>query len=425
MTWPMVVGLLAILTMNAVDTYFVGRLGPLPLAAMGYTFPVVAFVGSLSIGLGVGANSVLSRALGGGDRQRVQRLTTDALLLGLVVVGIVATIGLLTIDPLFRLLGATDETLPLIRRYMSVWYFGSVFLIVPMVANSALRASGDARTPMVVMVVSAIVNVILDPILIFGWGPFPRLEIQGAAIATVCARAVTLVVTLWFVVHRERMVVRSRPRLRELLSSWRELLSIAVPSAASNVIIPLTAGVLTRLVAGFGEPMVAAFGVGSRIELLVAIMPMALGSGLAPVVGQNWGAARISRVVAAVRFALLLAFVWGLVSFVMLWFAAEALGRMFSDDPVVAQGVRLFLQIVPLGFAFQNMVRVATSFFNSTGRPFRATALNLLATPCLVVPLAWVAAPHLGLHGVFFAMAGASSVTGVVAFCWLRPLLRR
>ena len=178
---PMIWGMFSIIAFNLTDAYFVGKLGTAPLAAISFTFPVVMTVGSITIGLGVGTCSVLSRAIGEGDHRKVQRLATDSLILSLLVVGFFILVGILTIDPLFEAMGADSETLPLIREYMSIWYFGMMFLVVPMVGNNALRASGDTINPSIIMTVSALINVILDPILIYGLGPFPRLEIKGAA----------------------------------------------------------------------------------------------------------------------------------------------------------------------------------------------------------------------------------------------------
>lgn len=185
MTIPMTVGLFSVIAFNLVDTFFVGQLSTSHLAAMSFTFPVVMVLSSLALGLGIGGASVISRAIGEGKRREVQRLTTDLLVLSILVVLFFVVIGLLTIDPLFRLLGAKDELLPLIKDYMYIWYVGMPFLVIPMVGNSAIRATGDATFPAMIMVISAIVNCVFDPLLIFGLAGFPRMELQGAAIATV------------------------------------------------------------------------------------------------------------------------------------------------------------------------------------------------------------------------------------------------
>ncbi|MEE8441062.1 MAG: MATE family efflux transporter, partial [Spirochaetia bacterium] len=143
LTIPMVFGMLSMVLYNLVDTLFVGRLGKDQLAALSFTFPVVLVISSLALGVGMGASAAISRAIGAGDGDRVRRLTTDSLVLAVLIVGTFATAGILTIDPLFRLLGADERILPYISKYMTIWYPGMVFVVVPMVGNNAIRATGD------------------------------------------------------------------------------------------------------------------------------------------------------------------------------------------------------------------------------------------------------------------------------------------
>ncbi|MBT7506072.1 MAG: MATE family efflux transporter, partial [Rhodospirillales bacterium] len=168
MTVPMVWGIFAIVAVSITDMFFVGQLGTVPLAAMGFVAPVSMLLFSLGIGMGAGTSSVVSRAIGGSSRDHIQRLTTDALTLTFLISSVFTLLGIVTIEPTFRLLGADDETMPYITAYMVPWYIGIVFLVVPMTGNSAIRACGDAKWPGLIMLGSAILNAILDPILIFG-----------------------------------------------------------------------------------------------------------------------------------------------------------------------------------------------------------------------------------------------------------------
>ncbi|MFH1864288.1 MAG: MATE family efflux transporter, partial [Candidatus Eisenbacteria bacterium] len=219
LTAPMILGMVGIHLFHLVDTFFVGRLGTQELAAMSFTFPVVFVIQGMSLGLGLGASAVISRAIGEGDWGRVRRLTTDSLALAFLIVAFLIVVGLFTIDPVFRLMGATDEFMPLIRSYMLVWYPGMIFVVMPMVGNNAIRATGDTRTPSLIMITAACVNGVLDPLFIFGIGPFPRLELAGAALATVIGRSITFTLALLILARRERMLTRSFPGLRALWHS--------------------------------------------------------------------------------------------------------------------------------------------------------------------------------------------------------------
>ena len=165
---PMAIGFVAMNSYAIVDTYFVGRLGTLPLAAMGFTYPVAFAMISVGLGVGIATTSILARLLGAGERKTVQRITTHALLLGAVLGMILLIVGVSTMEPVFRLLGADERTLPLIREYMRIFYFGSIFIVLPMVGNFAIRATGDSLAPSLIIVFAAVANIILDPILIFG-----------------------------------------------------------------------------------------------------------------------------------------------------------------------------------------------------------------------------------------------------------------
>ncbi|GAI71534.1 unnamed protein product, partial [marine sediment metagenome] len=242
LTIPMIFGIVGIVAFNLVDTFFVGKLGTDELAALSFTFPVVLIINSLAHGLGIGASAVISRAIGEGDHHKVQRLTTDSLVLSVLLVAFFVVLGQLTINQIFRLLGATPEILPLIKQYMRIWYFGMIFVVVPMVGNNAIRATGDTKTPSIIMIVAVVFNFIFDPMLIFGIGPFPRLELAGAAIATVISRGITFLVALYVLYFRDKMLTFVKPKIRDIITSWKRILYIGLPNAGTRMVIPLAIG---------------------------------------------------------------------------------------------------------------------------------------------------------------------------------------
>lgn len=422
---PMVLGILAILLFGLVDTWYVGRLGADALAAMSFTFPVTVVLFSVAMGVGLGATAVISAAIGQQDRQRVRRLTTHALLLANLLVVIFAAIGLAGMDSIFELLGAEPELRLLIADYMVPWLLGIGLLVIPMVGNAAIRATGDTRTPSVVMLVAAGVNALLDPLLIFGLGPFPRLGLQGAALATVISWGVTFLAALWILARRERMIEWRWPRLGELLASWRPILHVGVPAAGAQLLVPLATGALTRLVAERGPEAVAAFGVGARLESMALIGVSALAAGLVPFVGQNAGAGRWDRVRSGVGFSVKAGVGWGVLVALLLAALAEPLGGLFSDDAAVAAGVVLFLRLVPLSYGPYAIALLAMATFNGLQRPLRSAALIAVRLLVLAVPLAWLGASLWGLPGIFGALSVANLGVAVAAALSLVLGLRR
>ena len=415
LTIPMIFGIISMVTFNLADTFFVGRLGTLELAALSFTFPVVLVIQSLAMGLGIGASAVISRAIGEGNHDQVKRLTTDSLVLSVLLVAFFAILGMLTIEPLFRLLGATPQILPLIKQYMRIWYLGVIFVIVPMVGNNAIRASGDTKTPGIIMMTAAGINLIMDPILIFGLGPFPRLEITGAALATVFGRAITLVLSLVVLIRREKMITFTLVPIKTMLNSWKQILYIGLPTAGTRIVIPLGMGVITRIIAAYGPESVAGFGVCTRIEFFAIAVVMALASVIGPFAGQNWGAGKIERVQLGLRYSKQFSMGWGLFLLILLSFLAKPIVSVFNNNPKVISSAVLYLRIVPLAYGLQGVLIVSASVLNVLKKPLHAASLSVLQMFFLYIPLAYAGSALIGLPGIFTAIAVSYLIAGTLA----------
>ncbi|MCA9530447.1 MAG: MATE family efflux transporter [Myxococcales bacterium] len=417
LTLPLIGGVSAIMSMGLVDTYFVGRLGPRQLAAMGFIAPVMFTFASVGIGLGAGASSVIARVIGAGDEARVRRLTTDSLVLALLIGAVAAALGLLTLDPLFRALGADAEVLGFIREYMRIWYPALLALLGPMVANNILRANGDSLNPGIIMVVAAVANLILDPVLIFGLAGFPRLGLAGAAWATAGSRVMSLLAALAILHFRERLISFERPSLSELLRSWREVLAMGLPAAGGRMVNPIGIGVVTAALATLGPSVVAGFGVATRVEMFATIPMRALAAALAPLVGQNWGAHHRDRVLAALRESIAFCALWTVVTAVVCGLFAGAISRAFSEGPVVVQTASRYLWIVPASYVGYGVVMVGAATFNALGRPMVGLVYYGLRTIALYAPLAWLLTARYGTWGLAAAAFIANALAGLVA--WL------
>ena len=408
---------------NLADAFFVGRLGTKQLAALSFTFPVVLVIASLALGLGTGASAIISIAIGEGDRHKVRRLTTDSLLLALLTVALFVIMGLLTIDPIFRLLGATSETLPLIRQYMRIWYFGMIFVVIPMVGNNAIRATGDTKTPAAIMLVAVAVNFVVDPLLIFGLGPFPRLELAGAAISTVCSRAITMLVALYVLARRDKMITLELPSLAALLNSWKRVLYIGLPTAGTRMVVPLTTGVITGLLARNGPAAVAGYGVSARIEFFSLAALAALSVVLAPFVGQNLGAGKLQRVVSGIRYSKSFSLLWGTALYLLLLILAPPIASIFTQNPHVQSIIVLYLRIVPLGYGLQGVMLLCAATMNVLNKPLQAAAVVIVQMFVFYIPLAYVGSHLYGPPGVFGALALAYLGAGIAAHLLLNRFL--
>ena len=424
LTMPMIWGILAMMAFNLTDTWFVAQLGELELAAMSFTFPVVMVLLSVGIGLMAGTSSVLARVIGTGDIERVRRITTDAAVFAIVLSLVLSILGLLTIDPLFRLLGATPEVLPRIREYMVIWYSGFVFFLVPMVGLGAVRATGDSRLQSRIMIGAALVNLVLDPLLIFGLAGLPRLELEGAALATVIARAASFVAGYWALHSRKQMLVYTVPNVRQLWSSWRSVLHVGLPAAGTNVIIPIATGVVVAMIARSGPAAVAGFGAATRIEQVVLVVFYAMSAMIGPFMGQNLGARRTERIEQAARDCVVFCLVLGLIVAVGLGLVAQPLMRLFSDSPEVTRIGAAYLWIVSISFGAEGIIMVINAGFNGLGRPLPAVMVSISRMAILYLPLAYLGVSLAGVHGIFAAACAANLLAAALAYGWFRHYYR-
>ena len=422
---PMMMGMVALISYNLADTYFVGQLGTMELAAISFTFPVSFIVGAITIGFGIGTSSVAARLFGADKRDDVARVTLHAILLGIAAGLVVLSLGLATIDPVFSALGADENTLPLIRRYMRIYYWGGIFLVVPMITNSVLRASGDAKTPAVIMTTAAVLNIILDPILIFGLFGFPRLELEGAAIATVLANVGTMIASISAIVFREHLLSFTSLSPGLIMDSWRRILHVGVPSMTSSLVAPLTTAFITYQVAQFGQEAVAGFGVASRVEGLALLAVMALSAATTPFVGQNFGARDFQRVKDGVNWCYRFSVLYGLTVAAILALSSGFIAGLFTESTTAVTTAQLHLRIVPISYLGLGVAMTVNGSFNAIGKPMPAMWVSLSRTILVYAPLAFIFAKIFGLVGIFAAACTANFVAGSVGFMWFRSVFTR
>ncbi len=410
---PILGGIFSIIAFNLADTYFVSQLGTRELAAMSFTFPVVMVLIGIAFGLSTGTTTVVSQTIGRGEQEAVRRISSDSLVLSFLSVLLFAGIGMVTIEPLFTLLGASPDLLPLIRGYMMLWYPGVVLLVVPMVANASIRASGDTKIPALIMMGGTITNVILDPLFIFGWLGFPRMGLQGAAVATLISRFAGTILSLAILHFRDRRLVLPRS-IGVVWQSWKQVGKIAIPAAFTNLMLPIGLAVVTRLISAHGSSAVAAWGAGSRISSFALIPVMAYCSGLVPFVGQNWGAELFDRVSRARGYGYWFAAIWGALMVGVLHVGGEWVATLFSEDQAVITEIVRYLWIVPLGYATVGILSVTEETLNAIGKPIFAAVQTLVHMFLVYIPLGFIGSFQWGLTGLLGGLTLADSLGGLV-----------
>jgi putative MATE family efflux protein len=424
MTIPMIIGMLMLMTFSIVDTFFVSMLGTEQLAAISFTFPVTFTVISLNIGLGIGTAAIIGKHIGSGNTRDAKAIATGALMLSVLMVGIFALIGIFSIDFIFSSMGADKTLMPFIQAYMVPWYFAGIFLAIPMVGNSVLRAFGDTKTPSVIMAVGGAINVVLDPVLIFGWGPIPALGIQGAAVATAIAWAVCVVWILYLLAVKRRLIEPRILSFTEFTVAAKGVMKIGLPAAGANMLTPIAGGVMTAVVATYGAEAVAAWGVGNRLESIASIIVLAFSMSLPPFISQNYGANKLSRIKIAFDMAAKFVIIWQLVVFTVLAILSSYIAQVFAEEASVARDITLFLCIVPLGYGLQGIIILVNSSFNAMHKPMSALILSILRLFAFYVPVASLGSYLYGLEGLFWGCVIANVLTSVLAYTWFNQNLK-
>lgn len=416
---PMTWGILVIISFQLVDTFFVSRLGTEKLAALSFTFPVTFFIFSFTMGFSIAMSSVLSRLIGKGDAELTHRVTTHGLMLVFLISALIGFLGYHFQDAVFIMLGASEEMRPLIHDYMTPWFVGAVFISLPMVGNSAIRAGGNARVPAVIMTVAAVINIILDPIMIFGLMGFPRMELEGAACATVFANMIAMIGGLYVIHFRQKLTDLSYLyRLKDFGNSAKRLLFIALPVGITNSIQPAVNAFIIALLATSGHAAVAAFGVVTRIEAFAFVILMGVAVGMGPIIGQNFGAGKFDRVNQTIHLAMKFSILWSIGVAITLGLFARPIAGLFSDEPDVIYYAALFFWIVPFSYAFANLIRGWGSAFNAMGMPQRSVIMIVVEMVFLMIPAVYLGHYLAGVKGLLIAIAAVNVISGVVFHLW-------
>ena len=416
LTSPVIIGVFAVLSISIADTYFIGQLGTNELAAIGFVYPVAFILMSIAIGLGAGSASVIARAIGKQAQDEVKRLSTYSIILAFIGISIISLLGYLTIRPMFSLMGAEGEVLDIIERYMRIWYPGLMLLVMPMVANSIIRATGDTFSPSMIMVTAAVVNIVLDPIFIFGWGIIPAMNVEGAAWASVIARAVTLIAAFSIIVFREKLIIFQFESVSLLLQDWWRVLTIAVPAAIGNMVNPLGIAIITAILASLGAETVAGYGVATRIESFAMIPMLALSAAIGPFVGQNFGAQQMQRIRHSLQACAIFCIGWSAFIAVLFVFVRVPVNALFTDNTQALLVSNQYLLIVPLSFAGYGIITIVAAAYNAIGRPMIGLGYYLLRTAGLYVPLVALLVPAQQLDGLYWSAVVANLVAGVFTY---------
>lgn len=422
-TLPMAIGVAAIMSIGLVDAYFIGQLGRDALAAISFIFPISVALSSLGVGVMVGINSVVARALGEGDMEKAARRANFGIVFAAACGVVMAIVVYLLLDPLFALMNVQAELMPLVRTYMVPFAFGFPLLLTIMGVNGVLRGQGEARKTSYVSISYAAANWVLDPILITGGFGFEGLGMVGAAYATIIGWAIGVVMA---VVLARKADLPIDPRLLakcSLVDPARSILKVAGPAAFSNAINPIGLSVLTAVVALESDAAVAGFGAAGRLQSFAVVPLLALSGSIGAIVGQNWGARQYDRARQAALYAGGFCLIWGLGIAIVMVAAGDWFADLFTDDPAVIAEFKLYLSIAAWGYAGFGLLIVGNGIMNAVDRANYALMQSALRVFLVMLPFAWLMHSSWGSSAVYAAELAANLVGAVTAIILVRHVL--
>lgn len=417
---PMLIGAILNNLQSIINLFWVGRLGSHAVAAVAVGGTILMLLFPMLMGLSTGTVALVSRAIGGGQHDKAAAAAGQSLLLALVVGVLTSLLGWHYSDTLARLLGVEAAVLPDAETYLRINLLGNFTLYIQVIGSAALQGAGDAKTPMWAGVIENILNIALDPLLIYGLGPFPKLSVAGAAIASVLSQSVAAVLVVrGMFAGRAQLRVAWRDCRPDLPLIWR-ILKIGLPGSGQLLTRSLMGAVLMRVVAGCGTAAVAAYGTGLRFHMIVLMPAFALGGAAATLVGQNLGAGKPDRAHQAAWLATGMDILFMLAAILVMTLFARPLMGLFNHDPdVIKIGVN-YLRIVSPFYVFAALGIVLGRGLNGAGDTIAPMIATILALWGLQVPLAiWLAKVMLpATQGIWWAISLASMAHGLLITGW-------
>ncbi len=428
--WPIMVSMLVHLSYNIIDTIFVARLGANAVAAVTYCFPIIFIIFSLAQGLGIGTTALVAQFLGAGKTKEASNVAEHSIALAIILSLLITIPVLLLQKRIFALMGAPSQLLSLITLYSSLIFGAFSIVLITFVLNSVFRGIGEMKIPMRALVFSAIFNIILDPIMIFGLLGFPKLGITGAALATVISRLVALGYVIFILVKKELPIKLSLRYFRFKPVIIKKIISVGLPATLSTTLDALGSSVLMNIVSLFGAMAVAAWGIMIRLESILFMPMRGIGAATITLIGHNVGAGNKQRAKKVAFTAM--AFVIAIVSLlgIVLYSYPEAFVRIFISERAVISFVKLYLSVMVFAYPFMAVLFIGISVLQGSGH-LRPVLLSTIIKWAIILSASYLLKSSLAARPIIFfvllavAYIFVSLLVLVIIFLsrWLEPVV--
>lgn len=419
---PMILEMMMESIFAIVDIAYVSQVSVNAVATIGLTESVITLVYAVAIGLSMAATAVVARRIGEKDIQGARESAVQAILLGILVAVLVGIIGFLYAREILALMGAEQDLIDEGYGYTKWLIGGNITILLLFLINAIFRGAGDASIAMWTLVLSNGLNIILDPIFIFGWGPIPEFGVMGAAIATNIGRGTAVLFQLGILFFGWGRIKLAAKDVVLNLKVMFNLVKVSLGGIAQFLIGTSSWVFLMRIISEFGSEVLAGYTIAIRVMLFTLMPSWGMSNAAATLVGQNLGAKQPDRAETSVwKTGKYNAYFMALVSIIYLFFAKTIVG-WFNDNPVVIENGGLCLQIIAAGYIFYAYGMVITQAFNGAGDTGTPTKINLVSFWLFQLPVAYLGAItfNLGAMGVFIAITTAEVLLAIIAIIWFK-----
>jgi putative MATE family efflux protein len=420
MSWPSITAMLAMAFYNLVDTFWLTRFSPQAVAALTICFPIQMIFGAIGVGTGVGAGSFAARMFGAGRESKSRQTAGQVIILSLAFGFLIFFLTLIYPDSILRIFGATDDILPLSRQYLVTIVFGSPFLLFMMMSNNLLRAEGRPNASMFVILTMSVVGAILDPILIFGWGPFPEMGILGAAISAIISYAAAGFLSFYYLQSKSSRYDLKWQYLMPNGSIIYAIYQTGFPSLIMNLFFGLVLIVYNHILGSFGSLAIATLGLCFRINGLVVMVLFGIGHGIMPMVGFSDGARLYDRLMETVNVAVKLTAIFCTVTFFLFEIFAYRILILFTDNvqliEMAVPALRIFVSMLLL--IGPNLVWI--NMFIGLGKGFTSMVLLLVRDAFFLIPMLFILPSWFGLNGVWMAQPISNLLAFFMILFWTK-----
>ena len=416
---PAIAGMLIQAMYNIVDSIYVGRLSTDALSALSISFPVQMFLIAVGVGTGVGTSSLISRLLGKGDNCRANNVAEHVFFIAIIYGVLGGLLGIFYSESIVRLFTNDPVLIDLGYQYINIILTGSIAIFIPATFNYILRGEGNTFLPMMTMIIGAVLNMIIDPFLIFGLGPFPQLGVAGAAYATVFSRFIGGIFIIFVLFSDKNELTLKLEDFEFDFQIIKEIYNIGIPAMANRLLFSVSIVFINLILGAFNSTAIAVMGLIFRMQSFFLMMVFGLTQGYLPIVGYNFGHNNPERMKKTIIVGNLAALSFGVIGFIIFQLFPGAIIKLFNSDPKLLNIGIGALKKVSLSYFFMvlNIIGVAT--FQAVGKGMPSFAITFLRQAILLVPGMYILGEFFGLDAVWLSFPIAESISFVIMISWL------